>query len=65
MFYSYIHCLMYLHNEINEALVIVARHRGVRPHHNIAINLGRQVDVLPCKCNNYAYIKVSPWSNAQ
>lgn len=62
LFYSNMHCMIYLHNEINEALVIVTGHRSVRPHHNIAINPGRQVDVLPCKCNNSAYVKVGPWT---
>lgn len=43
--------MLYLHNQINKAFVVITRHRGVRPHHKVAINLGRQVDVLSYICN--------------
>ena len=39
----------HLDDQVNAALVVVAGHRRVRTHHQLPVDLSRQVNVLPWK----------------
>lgn len=42
----------HLDHQVHKALVIIARHRGVGPNDQVAIDPSREVDVLACKTGN-------------
>lgn len=39
----------HLYHQVHEALVVIAGHRSVRTHDQVAVNPGGQVDVLACR----------------
>lgn len=42
----------HLDHQVHKALVVIARHRGIGPNDQVAIDPSREVDMLACKTGN-------------